>query len=205
MKRNFKIGCILLCAALVTGCSGRDDSKRVQDADVKETAPAESVDNGGNKEGTDNRGNGEEIGIAKAKEIALNDAKLKEKDVQFTKEGQDTEDGRKVYDIEFYHGEKEYDYEIDAVSGNIISHDYEIKNQKELSGEDTKGNGSAITLEEAKKIEDTLSEIEGLLNEGKLEVKEEDTSFLDNTRENVKKSTKNKKTNTSTNEKKKKK
>lgn len=152
MKRNFKIGCILLCAALVTGCSGRDDSKRVQDADVKETAPAESVDNGGNKEGTDNRGNGEEIGIAKAKEIALNDAKLKEKDVQFTKEGQDTEDGRKVYDIEFYHGEKEYDYEIDAVSGNIISHDYEIKNQKELSGEDTKGNGSAITLEEAKKI-----------------------------------------------------
>ena len=151
MKRNFKIGCILLCAALVTGCSGRDDSKRVQDADVKETAPAESVDNGGNKEGTDNRGNGEEIGIAKAKEIALNDAKLKEKDVQFTKEGQDTEDGRKVYDIEFYHGEKEYDYEIDAVSGNIISHDYEIKNQKELSGEDTKRNGSPITLEEAKK------------------------------------------------------
>ena len=62
-----------------------------------------------------------------------------------------------------------------------------------------------LELEEAKKIEDTLSEIEGLLNEGKLEVKEEDTSFLDNTRENVKKSTKNKKTNTSTNEKKKKK
>ncbi len=152
MKRNFKIGCILLCAALVTGCSGRDGGKSVQDADVKETAPAEGVDNGGNKEGTDNRGNGEEIGIAKAKEIALNDAKLKETDVRFTKEGQDTEDGRTVYEIEFYNGDKEYDYEIDAVSGNIISRDYEIENHKEPSGENSKGNGGAITLKEAKKI-----------------------------------------------------
>ncbi|RKI39721.1 hypothetical protein D7V86_15405 [bacterium D16-51] len=151
MKRNFKIGCILLCAALVTGCSGRDGSS-VQDAEVKETAPVEGVDNGGNGEGTDNGGNEKEIGIAKAKEIALEDAKLKESDVQFTKEGQDTEDGRTVYEIEFYNGDKEYDYEIDAVSGNIVSRDYEIENHKEPSGENSTGNGSAITLKEAKNI-----------------------------------------------------
>lgn len=79
----------------------------------------------------------------------------------------------------------------------------EIHNQStEVS---SKVSEEKLELEEAKKIEDTLSEIEGLLNEGKLEVKEEDTSSLDNTRETAKKSTKNKKTTTSTNEKKKKK
>ena len=37
-------------------------------------------------------------------------------------------DGRKVYDIEFYSGNKEYDYEILASNGTIVSVDYDVEN-----------------------------------------------------------------------------
>lgn len=39
----------------------------------------------------------------------------------------DYEDGRRVYDVEFYSGSKEYDYEIDAASGDILSWDYDAE------------------------------------------------------------------------------
>ena len=35
----------------------------------------------------------------------------------------DDDDGRGVYEIEFYVGNTEYDYEIDAHSGGIIEYD----------------------------------------------------------------------------------
>ncbi|MBP3853905.1 MAG: PepSY domain-containing protein [Erysipelotrichaceae bacterium] len=57
----------------------------------------------------------------KAKEIALNDAGVKASDATFTKEGYDNEDGRNQYDIEFTAGGTKYDYDIDAVSGDILS------------------------------------------------------------------------------------
>lgn len=63
------------------------------------------------------------IGVDRAKEIALNHANLKESDVQFVKADLDNDDGGVEYEIEFYSGQTEYDYTIDAVSGNIIEYD----------------------------------------------------------------------------------
>ena len=62
------------------------------------------------------------IGIEQAKSIALAHAGLGT-DVLFTKERQDFEDGRVVYEIEFYAGHVEYEYEIDAVTGTILDMD----------------------------------------------------------------------------------
>lgn len=63
------------------------------------------------------------IGVDRAKEIALNHAQLNESDVQFAKAKLENDDGRVEYEIEFYSGRTEYDYTIDAVSGNIIEYD----------------------------------------------------------------------------------
>ena len=49
------------------------------------------------------------------------------KDVTFIKAELDNEDGRAVYEIEFYSGNVEYDYDIDALSGEIISNDFDIE------------------------------------------------------------------------------
>ena len=72
-------------------------------------------------------GDKKQIGVEAAKQIALAHAKVAQKDVTFIKAELDTEDGRAVYDIEFYSGNVEYDYDIDAVSGEIISNDFDIE------------------------------------------------------------------------------
>ena len=66
------------------------------------------------------------IGIDRAKEIALNHAGKSSSSVSFSKVKLDDDDGEVVYEIEFYIGSIEYDYEIDAYSGTIL--EYEIDN-----------------------------------------------------------------------------
>ena len=69
-----------------------------------------------------------DIGIEKANEIAISHAGLSSGSVSFVKAKIDTEDGVKVYDIEFYSGNVEYDYEINAATGAIMSFDQDIEN-----------------------------------------------------------------------------
>ena len=68
------------------------------------------------------------IGDAKAKSIALTHAGLKETDVTFIKTYLDRENGQPVYDIEFYSGNVEYDYEINAITGEILEFDQDVEN-----------------------------------------------------------------------------
>ncbi|EJP26125.1 peptidase propeptide and YpeB domain protein [Peptostreptococcaceae bacterium AS15] len=66
------------------------------------------------------------IGVEKAKAIALKDAKAS--GATFVTAKLETEDGVKVYDVEFYKGNVEYDYEIDAITGKILEKDKDIEN-----------------------------------------------------------------------------
>lgn len=63
------------------------------------------------------------IGADLAKQIALDHAQLNEGDVRFIKAELDYDDGRMEYEVEFYLGRTEYDYTIDAVSGDILKYD----------------------------------------------------------------------------------
>jgi uncharacterized membrane protein YkoI len=63
------------------------------------------------------------IGEAKAKLIALSHAGLSESEVRRMAVELERSDGRMVYDLEFKHGNIEYEYEIDAVSGDILEYD----------------------------------------------------------------------------------
>ena len=64
------------------------------------------------------------ISADKAKQIALSHAGVS--GASFTKVELDTDDGLRVYEIEFKVGNVEYDYDIDASSGAIISSSSEI-------------------------------------------------------------------------------
>lgn len=90
-----------------------------------------------------------------ARGIALDHAGHSEKDVTFLKSKLDRDDGRQVYDIEFYTDSmKEYDYEIDASSGEIVSYDYDIEGHTAATTD-----GTAITADEAKAI--ALAQVSG--------------------------------------------
>ena len=72
-----------------------------------------------------------EITVEEAKTSALEHAGLTAGAVTFVKAKQDYDDGRLVYEIEFVttsgNGYLEYDYEIDAATGNILSYDYDAE------------------------------------------------------------------------------
>lgn len=66
------------------------------------------------------------IGEEEAVRIALEHAGLDEGDVSFVRSHPDFDDSRGVYDVEFYAGSEEFDYEIDAVNGTVLSFDSDI-------------------------------------------------------------------------------
>lgn len=68
----------------------------------------------------------EYIGKEKAKQIALNKAKLKEKDIKNLDIEFDLDKGIFVYEVEFDYGNKEYEYDINAITGEIVKSDIEI-------------------------------------------------------------------------------
>ena len=70
---------------------------------------------------------GDYIGQEKAKTIALNHAGVSASDASFVKVELDYDDGRAEYEVEFWSGNKEYDYDIDALTGEIRSYDYDIE------------------------------------------------------------------------------
>ena len=93
-----------------------------------------------------------------AKAIALSDAGVTEDKLTNIRITQDLDDGVSVYDVEFYIGNQEYDYEIDASNGTIRSQDTDIEDDFSNSSSDNTAS-SVISLEEASKI--VLAKVEG--------------------------------------------
>lgn len=90
-----------------------------------------------------------------AKEIAANHAGVALADATFHSVSLDRDDGRQVYDVEFYSGSTEYDYEIDAATGDILSYDNDVENfsipqQQNAQGAQSAATGSYIGEDAAK-------------------------------------------------------
>lgn len=88
------------------------------------------------------------IGIDAAKSKALDDAKVKTSNATFTEQKLDTDDGIAVYEIGFYTADKEYDYEINAITGDIHKKSSQTINSYQS---DTQNKDEKISLDSAKK------------------------------------------------------
>lgn len=89
-------------------------------------------------------GTKKQISVDEAKQIAMAHVNLAQKDVTFVKTKLDNEDNRIVYKIEFVISNIEYDYEIDAVSGEIISSDSDVEDDnKKIQTETSQQQNSA--------------------------------------------------------------
>lgn len=90
---------------------------------------------------------------AKAQEIALNHAGIKAADATITKSKLDYDDGRQVYEIEWYANGAKYDYEIAVATGEIVNSGYEAKT--------VVGTGSSATVSEATAKQTALARVSG--------------------------------------------
>ena len=106
---------------------------------------------------------GNYITVERAKQIALNNAGVKEANAVFLRANLDWDDGRMQYEVEFYSGSTEYDYDIDAVTGAILSPDRDMEDFQIWNGGTSRPSGSTsssgssnsgnyITAERAKQI-----------------------------------------------------
>ncbi len=92
------------------------------------------------------------VDLEGAKAVALADAGVKAADAVFTESELEWEDGVKVYDIEFYTSEAEYDYEIDASTGAVLDKSMELF-ETHVPSADLQGSaGSYIGVDQAKAI-----------------------------------------------------
>ncbi len=86
------------------------------------------------------------VSLEEAKQAALTHAGISADSVTFKKTEQDRDDGRTVYEIEFYTSSRGYDYTIDAATGTVLSYQYE-----DIGGGDSNG-GTGISEAEARSI-----------------------------------------------------
>lgn len=92
---------------------------------------------------------------AEARAKALAHAGVTESQATFTKTKLDYEDGRQVYDVEFYANSTEYDYEIDAQTGEVVSYSQDVK----AAASTSTSTSTTLTQDEAQAI--ALAQVSG--------------------------------------------
>lgn len=90
------------------------------------------------------------IGEEKALQIALEHAGVALENVAYSQVKLENDDGRWEYDTEFYSGSKEYDYEIDASTGEILGYDHDIESVYLPSADNAQSSAASVSLETAK-------------------------------------------------------
>lgn len=92
-----------------------------------------------------------------ARSIALQHAGVTESDLRFIQVKEDYEDGVAVYEVEFYAGNQEYDYDIVKATGEILKYDYDVDHftpDNSVSSDQVK-----ISLSEARQL--ALAKVSG--------------------------------------------
>ncbi len=119
---------LTLSAAALTGCGGSaagasGSSPAVSAADSSAAVAPVASPSGNVSAGIAGNGVSDSAYITEeqAKAIALENAGLAEADTQYLHVRLDYDDGVAEYDVEFVSGADEYDYDIDAVTGEICS------------------------------------------------------------------------------------
>lgn len=95
---------ITLTAVLLTACGSRQNNMEANNA--KNNSGADTI-----------------ISEEEAREIAFKDANLTDSDISRLEIKLDRDDSIQKYEIDFHAGEQEYDYEINAASGEILEKD----------------------------------------------------------------------------------
>ncbi len=113
-------------------------------------------------------GKGADIGKDKATDIALADAQLSESDVTRLRVSKDRDDGQSIYEVEFTCGATEYEYEILASNGDILSTDYDgsnSRNQQSPNGQQGQTNQQSPNVQQGQTDQQSPNGQQGQANQ----------------------------------------
>lgn len=125
MKKLTMIALMLgMSLMILSGCGGSPSSNT---APTPTAAPTATAAPSSTPTATPTAGSGTAvISSDQAKATALQHAGLAEASVWGLKVEQGTENGRNVYEVDFKYDGKDYDYDIDATTGEIVKYDVDI-------------------------------------------------------------------------------
>ena len=153
-KMNSRIAALLsasaLAAALFTGCaqasadSSKDDSLVLYPSAEKAASSQASSASAGTASAASS--SDDLLSEEEARRIVLEHAGLTEDQVTFVAFEMDRGRYRTEYDLEFYAGSEEYDYEIDAATGEILSFDRDMEGRAPAASSQS---GELLSAEQA--------------------------------------------------------
>ena len=152
MKKYFVLLTVLMTVLTLTACTAAADfampaafaAPAASKAPVQEPVPAVTASPAE-----------ELLSPEAAQAAALAHAGLTADEVTHVRTHLDYDDGRREYEVEFYCGDREYDYDIDALTGDIRSFDSEAEHcvrQAEHKPESSAQNTELLAEAEAKAI-----------------------------------------------------
>ena len=155
--RSYEYDIDAVTGVVIDSSSGGGTAETPAAGDDDGTASAPAAASPSPSAGQTTGGQAAAVTEEQARETALSHAGLTADQVTFVRSKLDRDDGRLMYDVEFYTSDyKEYDYEIDAATGEILSYDYDAEG---YSYQPNATPGTAITAEQARAI--ALAEVPG--------------------------------------------
>ena len=155
--RSYEYDIDAVTGVVIDSSSGGGTAETPAAGDDDGTASAPAAASPSPSAGQTTGGQAAAVTEEQARETALSHAGLTADQVTFVRSELDRDDGRLMYDVEFYTSDyKEYDYEIDAATGEILSYDYDAEG---YSYQPNATPGTAITAEQARAI--ALAEVPG--------------------------------------------
>lgn len=127
MRKKFLLYMLILSTLLLTGCAGQN-TEDTENPSGTSSQLFQTTDQSRMRSQTKTERTDSTMMISKeeAQNIAMAHAELTREQVTFTKSNLDKDDGREKYEIEFHtHDWKEYDYDIDPYSGQILGFDWD--------------------------------------------------------------------------------
>lgn len=168
----------MTAAILMGGCGQNEGAKtqqestgQVMEAKAQKTQKENTEKNDVSKE----ENSASKLTEEEVKSIAFQDAGVEESQVTRIRVHQEYDDGRDKYEVDFYVDNREYDYDIDSNTGEILSKDSEIED--DFINQDASGtqptDGQVISKEKA--LEIVLARVEGAGEENvRMELEKED-------------------------------
>ena len=136
-----------------TGGDAADKSSATKTDDTTKNTPSKKPDKTESNTNTSSDTK-RYISVDKAKTIALKQAGLTPAMVTFGKAVLKKDDGRVIYEIEFFTSSNEYEYEIDAYSGAILSQDVDAILPSEQTGNSIEQRSGTPKNEDLEKFDD---------------------------------------------------
>ncbi len=160
MKKKIAIVILAILSAIaIGGCTRNSEKESRSETERQSTASKDSSEssrkNTESESKADTKGQNSAASEAvldesRATAIALEHAGRKEADVTNLQVQKQQDDGRQIFEVDFYYGKQKFEYKIDAKTGEILAYEIDDNEQNLAATPDLKQ--EYITLEEAQAI-----------------------------------------------------